>query len=39
VLQQSNLNQSDEDEYEETEQNDDYFAYNFDSDSWVKDDE
>jgi hypothetical protein len=28
VLQQSNLNQSDEDEYEDTEQKDDYFASN-----------
>ena len=30
VLQQSNMNQSDEDEYEEAEQKDDYFASNFD---------
>jgi hypothetical protein len=39
VLQQSNLNQSDEGEYEDTEQKDDYVASNFDSDSWVNNDE
>jgi hypothetical protein len=39
VFQQSNLNQSDEDEYEETEQKADYFASNFDSDSWGNNDE
>jgi hypothetical protein len=39
VLQQSNLNQLDEDEFEETEQKDDYFASNFDSDSWENNDE
>jgi len=39
VFQQSNLNQSDEDEYEEAEQKDDYFASNFDSDSWDNNDE
>jgi hypothetical protein len=39
VFQQSNLNQSDKDEYEETEQKDNYFASNFDSDSWENNDE
>ncbi len=39
VFQQLNLNQSDEDDYKETEQNDDYLASNFDSDSWENDDE
>ncbi len=39
MLQQSNLNQSDKDEYKETEQKDDYIASNFDSDSWVNYDE
>jgi hypothetical protein len=39
VFQQSNLNQSDEDEYEEAEQKDDYFASNFDSNSWENNDE
>jgi hypothetical protein len=36
VFQQSNLNQSDKDEYEKK---DDYFASNFDSDSWENNDE
>ncbi len=39
VFQQSNLNQSDKDDYEETEQKDDYFASNFDTDSWENNDE
>jgi hypothetical protein len=39
VLQQSNFSQSDDDEYEETEHKDDYFASNFDSDSWENNDE
>ncbi len=39
VFQQSNLNQLDKDEYEETEQKADYFASNFDSDSWENNDE
>jgi hypothetical protein len=33
------LNQSDEDDYKETEQKDDYFASNFDSDSWENNNE
>jgi hypothetical protein len=39
VLQQSNLNQSYKDEYEDVEQKDDYVASNFDSDGWVNNDE
>jgi hypothetical protein len=39
VFQQSYLNQSDEDDYKETEQNDDYFASNFDLDSWENNDD
>jgi hypothetical protein len=39
VFQQSNLNQSEEDDYKEIEQKDDYFASNFDSDSWENNDE
>jgi hypothetical protein len=35
VLQQSNMDQSYEDEYEDTEQIENYVASNFDSDSWV----
>ncbi len=39
VLQQSNLNQSYKDEYEHTEQNEDFSGSSFDSDSWVNNDE
>jgi hypothetical protein len=39
VFQQSCLNQSDKDDYKETEQKDDYFTSNFDSDSWENNDE
>jgi hypothetical protein len=34
VFQQSNLNQSDKDDYKETEQKDNYFATKIDSDHW-----
>jgi hypothetical protein len=33
------LNQSDKDDYKKTGQKYDYFAYNFDSDSWENNDE
>jgi hypothetical protein len=39
VFEQSYLNQSDKDDYEETEQTDDYIASNFDSDSRENNDE
>jgi hypothetical protein len=39
VLQESNLNQSYEDEYEDTEQMEDHVTSNFDSDSRVNNDE
>jgi hypothetical protein len=39
VLQKSKLNQSYEDEYDDTEQKDDYVPSIFDSDSWVNNDE
>ncbi len=39
VFQQSYLNQSDKDDYKETDQKDDYFVSNFDSDSWENNDE
>jgi hypothetical protein len=39
VLQQSNLNQSYEDEYEDIEQIEDFVASTFDSDSWDNNDE
>jgi hypothetical protein len=39
VFQQSYLNQSDKDDYKETEQNYDCVASNFDSDSWENNDE
>jgi hypothetical protein len=39
VFEQSYLNQSDKDDYNETEQKDDYFTSNFDSDNWEIDDE
>ncbi len=39
VLQQSNLNQSYEDEYEDIEQIEDFVASTFDSDGWVNNDE
>ncbi len=39
VFQQSNLNQSYEDEYEDIEQIEDFVASTFDSDSWVNNDE
>jgi hypothetical protein len=39
VLQQSNLNQSYKDEYEDIERIEDFVASNFDSDSWINNDE
>jgi hypothetical protein len=39
VFQQSNLTQSYEDEYEDIQQIEDFFASTFDSDSWVNNDE
>jgi hypothetical protein len=39
VLQQSNLNQSFDDEYEDIEQIEDFIASTFDSDGWVNNDE
>ncbi len=39
MLQQSNLNQSYKDEYEDTEQQEDNVPSNFDSDSWIYNDE
>ncbi len=39
MLQQSNLNQSYEDEYEDIEQIEDFVASTFDSDGWVNNDE
>jgi hypothetical protein len=39
VFQQSNLNQSYEDEYEDIEQIEDFVASTFDSDSWVNNNE
>jgi hypothetical protein len=39
VLQQSNLNHSYKDEYEDIEQIEDFVASTFDSDSWVNNDE
>ena len=39
VFQQSNMTQSYEDEYEDIEQIEDFVAFNFDSDSWVNNDE
>ncbi len=39
MFQQSNLTQSYEDEYEDTQQIEDFFASTVDSDSWVDNDE
>jgi hypothetical protein len=39
VLQQSNLNQSYKDKYEDIEQIEDFVPSTFDSDSWVNNDE
>jgi hypothetical protein len=39
LFQQSNLNQSYEDEYEDIQQIEDFVASTFDSDSWVNNDE